>query len=172
MYCICQSKQLLSISAIRELQEAQEREQNSRRVQETLSKAQKLQKQSKKRDYYKILGVKRSVWLKCTKYVVIGYLFFYIYIFYNQEKVLIKCRLVFSLVCSQIHTVCSMQSKENVLCRVYSNFLYLHLSALCIKLQQANTVMCTIVWGNQCVANCFRLVRAENQPWTLVVRCL
>ncbi|BFZ00647.1 hypothetical protein BsWGS_03685 [Bradybaena similaris] len=47
-------------AAIRELQEAQERDQNSRRVQDTLSKAQKLQKQSKKRDYYKILGVKRN----------------------------------------------------------------------------------------------------------------
>ncbi|CAG5125666.1 unnamed protein product [Candidula unifasciata] len=47
-------------AAIRELQEAQERDQNSRKVQETLAKAQKLQKQSRKRDYYKILGVKRT----------------------------------------------------------------------------------------------------------------
>ncbi|XP_059169976.1 dnaJ homolog subfamily C member 3-like [Physella acuta] len=47
-------------SAIRELQEAQEIDQNSRRVQDALNKAQKLQKQSKKRDYYKILGVKRN----------------------------------------------------------------------------------------------------------------
>jgi len=32
---------------------------HSRRVQEGLNKAQKLLKQSQKRDYYKILGVKR-----------------------------------------------------------------------------------------------------------------
>uniref|UniRef100_A0A0B7BH12 J domain-containing protein n=1 Tax=Arion vulgaris TaxID=1028688 RepID=A0A0B7BH12_9EUPU len=47
-------------AAIRELQAAQEIDQNSRRVQDTLTKAQKLQKQSTKRDYYKILGVKRT----------------------------------------------------------------------------------------------------------------
>jgi DnaJ family protein C protein 3 len=47
-------------AAIRELQAAQEIDQNSRRVQDTLNKAQKLQKQSTKRDYYKILGVKRT----------------------------------------------------------------------------------------------------------------
>ncbi|KAI8740147.1 dnaJ subfamily C member 3 isoform X2 [Biomphalaria glabrata] len=47
-------------AAIRELQGAQEVDQNNRRVQEALNKAQKLQKQSKKRDYYKILKVKRN----------------------------------------------------------------------------------------------------------------
>ena len=45
--------------AIQELQAAQEIDENSRRVKELLQKAQKLEKQSKKRDYYKILGVKR-----------------------------------------------------------------------------------------------------------------
>ncbi|XP_005100334.1 dnaJ homolog subfamily C member 3 [Aplysia californica] len=47
-------------AAIEELHAAQEIDQNSRKVQEALNKAQKLQKQSKKRDYYKILGVKRN----------------------------------------------------------------------------------------------------------------
>ena len=46
-------------TAIEELQAAQEIDDNSRRVKELLQKAQKLEKQSKKRDYYKILGVKR-----------------------------------------------------------------------------------------------------------------
>ncbi|CAL1533171.1 unnamed protein product [Lymnaea stagnalis] len=47
-------------AAIQQLQQAQEIDGNSRRVQEALNKAQKLEKQSKKRDYYKILGVKRT----------------------------------------------------------------------------------------------------------------
>ncbi|GFO28329.1 Dnaj homolog subfamily c member 3-like [Plakobranchus ocellatus] len=47
-------------AAIQELQAAQEIDENSRRIRELLQRAQKLEKQSKKRDYYKILGVKRN----------------------------------------------------------------------------------------------------------------
>jgi len=46
-------------SAVKEFQEAQNIDGENRRVQEGLNKAQKLLKQSQKRDYYKILGVKR-----------------------------------------------------------------------------------------------------------------
>lgn len=46
-------------AAIRDFQEAQKIDGDNRRAQEGLNKANKLLKQSKKRDYYKILGVKR-----------------------------------------------------------------------------------------------------------------
>lgn len=48
-----------NISAINDFQKAVNMEEGNRRAQEGLNKAQKLLKQSKKRDYYKILGVKR-----------------------------------------------------------------------------------------------------------------
>ena len=46
-------------SAINDYKAAEEINGELRRVQEGLKRAQKLLKQSKKRDYYKILGVKR-----------------------------------------------------------------------------------------------------------------
>ncbi|XP_037095751.1 dnaJ homolog subfamily C member 3a [Syngnathus acus] len=46
--------------AIRDYQSASEHSENDRQIQEGLEKAQRLLKQSKKRDYYKILGVKRT----------------------------------------------------------------------------------------------------------------
>ena len=46
-------------SAIKEFQRAQNIDGNNQRAQEGVNKAQKLLKQSQKRDYYKILGVKR-----------------------------------------------------------------------------------------------------------------
>lgn len=46
--------------AISDYQKANEIEPDSRRVREGLTKAQKMQKQASKRDYYKILGVKRT----------------------------------------------------------------------------------------------------------------
>jgi len=46
-------------SAIREFSEAQNKDQESRRIREGMNRAQKLKKQSQRRDYYKILGVKR-----------------------------------------------------------------------------------------------------------------
>jgi DnaJ family protein C protein 3 len=46
-------------SAIREFSEAQNKDQESRRIREGMNRAQKLKKQSLRRDYYKILGVKR-----------------------------------------------------------------------------------------------------------------
>ena len=45
--------------AINEFQRAKDLEENSQRTQDGLNRAQKLFKQSQKRDYYKILGVKR-----------------------------------------------------------------------------------------------------------------
>jgi len=49
----------LAISDYKNAENLQHEGSNNRRVQEGLSKAQKLLKQSQKRDYYKILGVKR-----------------------------------------------------------------------------------------------------------------
>lgn len=46
--------------AIRDYQEAQNKDEENRRVREGLNKAHKLKKQSERRDYYKILGVKRT----------------------------------------------------------------------------------------------------------------
>lgn len=46
-------------SAINDFQKALNMEEGNRRAQEGLNKAQKLLKQSQKKDYYKILGVKR-----------------------------------------------------------------------------------------------------------------
>ena len=53
------------VSAISDYQKANEIDPDSRRIKEGLNKAQKLQKQANKKDYYKILGVKRYVfhWL-------------------------------------------------------------------------------------------------------------
>ena len=47
-------------AAIKDYQSAQEIDNNHRRAQEGLERARKLLKQSQKRDYYKILGVKRQ----------------------------------------------------------------------------------------------------------------
>ncbi|XP_067668798.1 dnaJ homolog subfamily C member 3-like [Haliotis asinina] len=47
-------------AAINDYQEAANIDENNRRVQDGLNKAQKMLKQSQKRDYYKILGVKRT----------------------------------------------------------------------------------------------------------------
>ena len=47
--------------AINDFQKAQQIDEDNRRANEGLNRAQKLLKQSKKRDYYKILGVKRSI---------------------------------------------------------------------------------------------------------------
>ncbi|KAJ8393845.1 hypothetical protein AAFF_G00055740 [Aldrovandia affinis] len=46
--------------AIRDYESAREHSENDRQIKEGLERAQKLLKQSQKRDYYKILGVKRS----------------------------------------------------------------------------------------------------------------
>ena len=47
------------ISAVKEYQQAMNFDQDSRRAKEGIDRAQKLLKNSQKRDYYKILGVKR-----------------------------------------------------------------------------------------------------------------
>lgn len=46
--------------AIEDFQKAVNAHQDSRKAKESLNRAQKLQKQASKKDYYKILGVKRS----------------------------------------------------------------------------------------------------------------
>jgi len=46
--------------ALNDFQTAKQKDQESRRAQEAIEKAQRLLKQSQKRDYYKILGVKRN----------------------------------------------------------------------------------------------------------------
>ncbi|XP_062312652.1 dnaJ homolog subfamily C member 3a [Osmerus eperlanus] len=46
--------------AVRDFEAAKEHSENDRQIKEGLEKAQRLLKQSQKRDYYKILGVKRS----------------------------------------------------------------------------------------------------------------
>lgn len=50
---------LLCVAAIRDYESASEHSENDRQIKEGLEKAQRLLKQSQKRDYYKILGVKR-----------------------------------------------------------------------------------------------------------------
>lgn len=51
---------LFYISAIHDYKEALEIESGYQRAEEGIKRAQKLQKQSEKRDYYKILGVSRN----------------------------------------------------------------------------------------------------------------
>lgn len=46
-------------AAIRDFESAKEHSENDRQIKEGLERAHRLLKQSKKRDYYKILGVKR-----------------------------------------------------------------------------------------------------------------
>lgn len=46
--------------AIKVFQEAQNKDQESRRIRDGMNRAQKLKKQSERRDYYKILGVQRT----------------------------------------------------------------------------------------------------------------
>ncbi|PVD19108.1 hypothetical protein C0Q70_21667 [Pomacea canaliculata] len=64
--CVEKSQQILQTESnidsytLSDYQRANEIDPDSRRVREGLSKVQKLQKQAKKRDYYKILGVKRT----------------------------------------------------------------------------------------------------------------
>lgn len=48
-----------SPAAIKDFETAKEHSENDRQIKEGLERAQKLLKQSQKRDYYKILGVKR-----------------------------------------------------------------------------------------------------------------
>ena len=50
---------------------ALERDEDFQRAKEGMQRAQKLQKQAKKRDYYKILGVKRSANKKEINKVII-----------------------------------------------------------------------------------------------------
>lgn len=47
------------LTAIQDYEAAQEHNENDQQIREGLEKAQRLLKQSQKRDYYKILGVKR-----------------------------------------------------------------------------------------------------------------
>ena len=51
---------IYSLQAMNDFRTALEREEGFTRAKEGIAKAQKLQKQAGKRDYYKILGVKRS----------------------------------------------------------------------------------------------------------------
>lgn len=50
---------LFLFSAVEDYQEAREFDQDNQEIREGLDRAQKLLKQSRKRDYYKILGVSR-----------------------------------------------------------------------------------------------------------------
>lgn len=47
------------LAAIKDFESAREHSENDRQIKEGLERAQRLLKQSQKRDYYKILGVKR-----------------------------------------------------------------------------------------------------------------
>ena len=49
-----------SFSALNDFQKAKSIDENLSRAKEGIEKAQKLKKQASKRDYYKILGVKRN----------------------------------------------------------------------------------------------------------------
>lgn len=50
---------IVLLAAIKDFESAKEQSENDRQIKEGLERAQRLLKQSKKRDYYKILGVKR-----------------------------------------------------------------------------------------------------------------
>lgn len=50
---------IVLLAAIKDFESAKEHSENDRQIKEGLERAQRLLKQSKKRDYYKILGVKR-----------------------------------------------------------------------------------------------------------------
>ena len=57
--CLTNTLFVFLCAAINDYQKAADIEPESRRIKEGLNKAQKLQKQANKKDYYKILGVKR-----------------------------------------------------------------------------------------------------------------
>jgi len=65
--CFCFS---LAISDYKNAEKLLHEGSNSRRVKDGLNKAQKLLKQSQKRDYYKILGVKRYLMILCSDYII------------------------------------------------------------------------------------------------------
>lgn len=50
---------IVLFAAIKDFESAKEHSENDRQIKEGLERAQRLLKQSQKRDYYKILGVKR-----------------------------------------------------------------------------------------------------------------
>ena len=68
------------VSAINDYQKANEIDPDSRKIKEGLNKAQKLQKQANKKDYYKILGVKRYVfnWLVLFNSLFPSFLFLWV----------------------------------------------------------------------------------------------
>lgn len=53
------SDRIVLFAAIKDFESAKEHSENDRQIKEGLERAQRLLKQSQKRDYYKILGVKR-----------------------------------------------------------------------------------------------------------------
>lgn len=57
------------LTAIQDYEAAQEQNENDQQIREGLEKAQRLLKQSQKRDYYKILGVKRWI-TPCMLYLI------------------------------------------------------------------------------------------------------
>lgn len=67
---------ILAISDYKNAEKLQNEGSHNRRVQDGLNKAQKLLKQSQKRDYYKILGVKRYIRILHYDYIMsdIGFL--------------------------------------------------------------------------------------------------
>ncbi|CAB1328547.1 unnamed protein product [Coregonus sp. 'balchen'] len=63
-HCLAQEQQdvsrAITVCTIKDYETAREHSENDRQIKEGLEKAQRLLKQSQKRDYYKILGVKRT----------------------------------------------------------------------------------------------------------------
>ena len=51
---------MIFVQAVSDFRSALEKDEDFQRGKEGIQRAQKLQKQAKKRDYYKILGVKRT----------------------------------------------------------------------------------------------------------------
>lgn len=63
--CVIFFHSLLLIKAIKDYETAQANSENDQQIREGLERAQRMLKQSQKRDYYKILGVKRweiNIW--------------------------------------------------------------------------------------------------------------
>lgn len=72
--CVIFFLSLFLIKAIKDYETAQANSENDQQIREGLERAQRMLKQSQKRDYYKILGVKRwDINIRDDDYMKVGY---------------------------------------------------------------------------------------------------
>jgi DnaJ family protein C protein 3 len=74
---------------VKDYRSALDKDEDFSRAKEGIQKAQKLEKQAKKRDYYKILGVKRTASKKEINKASSFY--FFIFFMYGHNMVRVSC---------------------------------------------------------------------------------